>query len=1068
MSRVWLTVFAFGAASAWAQVERLGFVATLSPDAPGPGAPTAISADGRFFAAVMPEGVAVWDLSHAVRIEGVPKLEETITALAFTPEDHLACAGSSAVWILDLRARAVRRLQGSWQDPSAMAFSQDLVAWADKQSNSVQIRALEDGSVRRSFRGETSEIRGLAFSPDGLRVAAGEAFRIARLWSVRTNCVQQNFPNRSSDLSSLNFSADGRWLLATSESGIQVSDAVSGEEVKRFLPDSGGFLSSAFVSDGTVIAISSDNGLHVWRSGRLSINAAARRPVLHVVVIGINVYQNPKWQLGYAEQDANDLDSFLEQHASSLFWQPRSVRVLGACATKDEIRSVFDQLAVDAQPDDAVLVFFSGHGKQSGNEFYIFPYDMREVEAQEIPHWALSANEIGTALRKIPARRETLIIDACQSGAAVSVIRGAFQKSQAAGRSLSILAASADTEEAMEAKEEGHGILTSALLARLRTAVKSGESESVSAWLEGAKREAPAMAAKYNKSGSQTPAISLGVDIPLLMRVGGPSARASIAETHPAGRTRTMPDTFTCRPTASDPTYMRVEGIEEPVGDIVFRCSGEKPVAIKVQLFANANFTQRVSQQTDVRSDAIAILEEPGTRTESNAIRLGVNAVPGRLTAANALAWPSLALPANTGAGRTDIQVRITNLRLNDTQLDVATSGSTSVRGVGYYTVENETGVVLKHQQTIAYITGILRHAFGACAGPSGTVSFNAALDENAGLLSGASRKGIMQLGVRVQESVPDQFLPAGTRAAQRQAPRGFRPFAESPEQGTRFILRLHNVPVGATVYASTTALRSFSSAQARAQLIETDWTGNGLFKPASLNAVGECGQSTVSMARLPVQGSTATAVWEVTDSDPFDLDTFQFGLMIAYRADPEKNLPSVGLVLAQIGYAPLSTINLATSSAVPRFADRSTSAKFFQIHPPTAVAVFPAVSQRPGIDSRIVILNTGQGPGSCTLSFRGSITGGGRLPAALATQDTDVLLPGQSLEFTLFGGGDGVRPTPGFEGCIVAVCRTTSVQGIYSTFPLGTHPVNSEKARILDSAGSVEAISAEFCQKGH
>ena len=83
-------------------------------------------------------------------------------------------------------------------------------------------------------------------------------------------------------------------------------------------------------------------------------------------------------------------------------------------------------------------------------------------------------------------------------------------------------------------------------------------------------------------------------------------------------------------------------------------------------------------------------------------------------------------------------------------------------------------------------------------------------------------------------------------------------------------------------------------------------------------------------------RGITATAVWEVTDSDPYELDTFQFGLMIAYHADPENSLPSAGVATASLNYAPLTSGNsTAGSSAAPRFADYSTLMKLFEINSP-------------------------------------------------------------------------------------------------------------------------------------
>ena len=115
---------------------------------------------------------------------------------------------------LDPGTRKVQAIGGVWTQVAAMAASRDAIAWAANNGSRVEVRSRATGATQRTFEGHSSPVLGLAFAPDGVRVAAGEFFRITRVWNLHASCVQQNVPNRSSGLHGLNFSADGRWLAA--------------------------------------------------------------------------------------------------------------------------------------------------------------------------------------------------------------------------------------------------------------------------------------------------------------------------------------------------------------------------------------------------------------------------------------------------------------------------------------------------------------------------------------------------------------------------------------------------------------------------------------------------------------------------------------------------------------------------------------------------------------------------------------------------------------------------------------------------------------------------------------
>ena len=164
-------------------------------------------------------------------------------------------------------------------------------------------------------------------------------------------------------------------------------------------------------------------------------------------------------------------------------------------ATKQIIKAVFDLLAGrgismetqqkipnyqqirPAMPDDFVLVTFSTHGYSAKNsDFYLFPSDITQANAnQTIPDLRsmISGEELSIWLRDVDAGEIAIIIDACQSAAAVESFnfkpgplgsRGLGQL--AYDKRMSILAATQASNDALEIVDGkiNQGLLSYALV----------------------------------------------------------------------------------------------------------------------------------------------------------------------------------------------------------------------------------------------------------------------------------------------------------------------------------------------------------------------------------------------------------------------------------------------------------------------------------------------------------------------------------------------------------------------------------------------------------------------------
>jgi hypothetical protein len=221
------------------------------------------------------------------------------------------------------------------------------------------------------------------------------------------------------------------------------------------------------------------------------------------------------------------------------------------------------------------------------------------------------------------------------------------------------------------------------------------------------------------------------------------------------------------------------------------------------------------------------------------------------------------------------------------------------------------------------------------------------------------------------------------------------------------------------------------TASTSRARLIITDSQGSGSFSPASATSTSDGG-----LAPLPIANGSATAVWEVMDSNPLNFETFYFAIAPAFTANPGSNLPGIGTMTTNGSFAPLSTVTTASASApVPRFADTSRAINTARIVACATDLLFPFLTNQAGFDSGFVISNTSQDPfgttpqaGTCKLNYYGGTTGGGAAPPA---QTSAVVASGAQLTAVLSTGGNlGVAATPGFQGYMIAQCAFQFAHG--------------------------------------
>jgi len=245
-------------------------------------------------------------------------------------------------------------------------------------------------------------------------------------------------------------------------------------------------------------------------------DSLSRKGTAYILTIGVNEYANPQFNLHYAVADAQAFSAEFK-HQQEILGQYARVEVIPLQdkeATKAGILRALEQLSTNAKPEDAVIVYFAGHGTAEGNRFYLIPHDIgysggREAITMEsldpILSHSISDVELQQGFEKMDAGQILLVIDACNSGQALEdeeKRRGPMNSKGLAQlayeKGMYVLTAAQSYQAALELAQLGHGLLTYVLVEEglKRSAAdfepKDGEVR-LREWLDYAMQRVPQM-----------------------------------------------------------------------------------------------------------------------------------------------------------------------------------------------------------------------------------------------------------------------------------------------------------------------------------------------------------------------------------------------------------------------------------------------------------------------------------------------------------------------------------------------------------------------------------------------
>lgn len=247
---------------------------------------------------------------------------------------------------------------------------------------------------------------------------------------------------------------------------------------------------------------------------------------LHLVVVGIDVYKNPKYNLNYAVADASGFKDAVGVGMKSITSNINSYYIKNNEAIKEKIIQTFKDISSKANAQDVFIFYYAGHGMMSdaSKTFYLVPHDVTQIYGadESIKAKGISAETLKELSAAIPAQKQLYILDACQSGGALSAIsaRGAAEEKAIAQLARSTgthwLTASGSEQFATEFDELGHGVFTYVLLQALSGKADSGDGKitvnEIKAYIES---EVPEVSGKYRGAPQYPSSFGFGQDFPV-------------------------------------------------------------------------------------------------------------------------------------------------------------------------------------------------------------------------------------------------------------------------------------------------------------------------------------------------------------------------------------------------------------------------------------------------------------------------------------------------------------------------------------------------------------------------
>jgi uncharacterized protein (TIGR03437 family) len=393
-----------------------------------------------------------------------------------------------------------------------------------------------------------------------------------------------------------------------------------------------------------------------------------------------------------------------------------------------------------------------------------------------------------------------------------------------------------------------------------------------------------------------------------------------------------------CNPSAA-PAIVHSEGLSERVGDIVLSCSGGTPgvtISGNLTVFLTSEVTNKLGANNTV--DAQLSVDTGSGPSPSNAA--------AQLVAPGAVAFNGLSftLPASGS-----VTLRVTNLRAVANLQPAARVTTTQIPITAFVAFSSPNNPVVSNDQF--------------------TVAF-----AQPGLLTESSSSGVRCNGSPLPPKINlANLLAAQTAFFSTRVTEGFassfQPKDAFSDAGIRIMVRYSGFPTAARLFvpdfvAGSSAVTPTAggdlgvaasggqySPSATGSLLLIRVTGadeNGAGGALAFPVPGMATTTFASASEVAMSNGAGNAVYEVVDANPAIQESAQFQTFVGLSPTGGGNTIVAD---AKVSFAPLSTINVASSDPVPRFADVVPQSDCSTLHDCDAAYFAHLVVNSPNLD---------------------------------------------------------------------------------------------------------------------
>jgi len=210
-----------------------------------------------------------------------------VTSTAWTPDGALLATGSwdGTTRLFDAAGTLLHTLLGPTEDIEGLAFSPDGTRLAAVSRNSnARIWRVSDGEPVADLRDHTDSVESVVWSPDGTRLYTGSWDGRIRVWDAATGTSQTAISAHHEGIFALAVAADGRIASGSSDKHVKIWSP-DGDLLAHLDPHDGPVYSAAWSPDGRWLVTGSRD-----RTAAIhDVDAGTRKHVLghdeHVLVV---------------------------------------------------------------------------------------------------------------------------------------------------------------------------------------------------------------------------------------------------------------------------------------------------------------------------------------------------------------------------------------------------------------------------------------------------------------------------------------------------------------------------------------------------------------------------------------------------------------------------------------------------------------------------------------------------------------------------------------------------------------------------------------------------------------